>query len=44
MNTIFIGVAGGTGSGKTTLLNVIAQKLGVERTTPYNTSTFFSIT
>ena len=32
---------GSNGSGKTTLLNVIAQKLGVERTTPYNTSTFF---
>ena len=32
---------GSNGSGKTTLLNIIAQKLGVERATPYNTSTFF---
>lgn len=32
---------GSNGSGKTTLLNVMAQKLGVERATPFNTSTFF---
>ena len=33
---------GSNGSGKTTLLNVMAQRLGVERATPYNTSTFFA--
>ena len=32
---------GSNGSGKTTLLNVMAQKLGVECATPFNTSTFF---
>ena len=32
---------GGNGSGKTTALNVIAEKLGVERSAPYNRSNFF---
>lgn len=32
---------GGNGSGKTTALNVIAEKLGLERETPYNRSDFF---
>ena len=32
---------GGNGSGKTTLLNVIAQKLGLCRSTLYNRSPFF---
>ena len=32
---------GGNGSGKTTALNVIAEKLGLERDTLYNRSTFF---
>ncbi len=32
---------GGNGSGKTTLLNVIAEKLGLERDTLYNRSSFF---
>lgn len=36
--TIFYG---GNGSGKTTLLNLIAQKLGLPRTTPFNRSPFF---
>ena len=36
--TIFYG---GNGSGKTTALNVIADKLRVKRTTPYNRSDFF---
>ncbi len=31
-------VYGGNGSGKSTLLNVIAEKLGMERTSPYNGS------
>ena len=29
---------GGNGSGKTTALNVMAEKLGVKRDTPYNRS------
>lgn len=32
---------GGNGSGKTTALNVIAEKLGVQRSAPYNRSPFF---
>lgn len=32
---------GGNGSGKTTALNIIAQKLILQRTTPYNRSDFF---
>jgi predicted ATPase len=32
---------GGNGSGKTTTLNVIAEKLGVQRSAPYNRSNFF---
>ncbi|MDE7355117.1 MAG: AAA family ATPase [Acetatifactor sp.] len=32
---------GGNGSGKTTALNVIAEKLGLQRDTPYNRSNFF---
>ncbi|MDD4796316.1 MAG: AAA family ATPase [Eubacteriales bacterium] len=32
---------GGNGSGKTTALNVIAQKLGVGRSAPFNSSNFF---
>ncbi len=32
---------GGNGSGKTTVLNVIAEKLGVQRSAPYNRSNFF---
>jgi len=32
---------GGNGCGKTTALNVIAQKLGVSRQTPFNRSNFF---
>lgn len=32
---------GGNGSGKSTALNVIAQKLQLERDTPYNRSNFF---
>ena len=36
--TIF---CGGNGCGKSTLLNVIAQKLGVRRSAPYNRSNFF---
>lgn len=32
---------GGNGSGKTTLLNVIAQKLGLRRSTLYNRGPFF---
>ena len=32
---------GGNGSGKTTALNVIAEKLSLERTAPYNRSDFF---
>ena len=32
---------GGNGSGKTTALNVIAEKLGLRRDTPYNRSNFF---
>lgn len=36
--TIF---CGGNGSGKSTILNVIAEKLGLGRGTPYNRSAFF---
>jgi len=36
--TIF---AGGNGSGKSTLLNVIAEKLALSRTSPFNTTPFF---
>ena len=32
---------GGNGSGKTTILNVVAEKLGVQRSAPYNRSNFF---
>lgn len=32
---------GGNGSGKTTILNVIAEKLHLSRTAPYNRSSFF---
>lgn len=32
---------GGNGSGKTTALNIIAEKLGLQRETPYNRSNFF---
>ncbi len=32
---------GGNGSGKTTALNVIGEKLGLARDTPYNRSNFF---
>lgn len=32
---------GGNGSGKTTLLNVIAEKAGVQRNSPFNGSAFF---
>lgn len=32
---------GGNGSGKTTALNIIAEKLGVARSAPYNRSNFF---
>lgn len=32
---------GGNGSGKTTVINVIAEKLGVRRDTPFNSSPFF---
>jgi len=32
---------GGNGSGKTTILNVIAEKLGIQRSAPYNRSNFF---
>lgn len=34
-------LCGGNGSGKSTLLNVIAQKLGLSRRTPYNRTAFF---
>lgn len=34
-------LCGGNGCGKSTLLNVIAQKLGVSRSAPYNRSNFF---
>lgn len=34
-------LCGGNGCGKSTLLNVIAQKLGVPRSAPYNRSDFF---
>ena len=32
---------GGNGSGKSTVLNVIAEKLGLKRSSPYNRSRFF---
>lgn len=32
---------GGNGSGKTTALNIIAEKLGIQRSAPYNRSNFF---
>ena len=31
-------IYGGNGSGKSTLLNIIAEKLGIHRTAPFNTS------
>ena len=34
-------LCGGNGCGKSTLLNVIAQRLGVNRSAPYNRSNFF---
>ena len=34
---------GGNGSGKSTLLNLIAQKLDLERTSPFNKSETFEI-
>ena len=37
--TIFYG---NNGSGKSTILNVIAEKLGLERETPYNRTDFFA--
>lgn len=37
--TIFYG---GNGSGKSTLLNLIAEKLNLPRTTPFNSSPFFN--
>lgn len=37
--TIFYG---GNGSGKSTLLNLIAEKLNLPRTTPFNSSPLFS--
>lgn len=33
---------GGNGSGKSTVLNVIAERLGIERDSIYNRSSFFS--
>ena len=32
---------GGNGSGKSTILNIIAQKLGIARTSPFNHTPFF---
>lgn len=32
---------GGNGSGKTTALNIIAEKLGIQRSAPFNRSNFF---
>lgn len=32
---------GGNGSGKTTALNIIAEKLGIQRSSPFNRSNFF---
>ena len=37
--TIFYG---GNGTGKTTLLNIIAEQLGINRTTPFNRSNFYA--
>lgn len=34
-------ITGGNGSGKSTLLNVIAQKLGLRRPTPFNKTEYF---
>lgn len=34
-------LCGSNGSGKSTLLNVIAEKLGVERSSPFNDTAFF---
>lgn len=34
-------IYGGNGSGKTTILNVIAETIGVQRTSTYNRSAFF---
>ena len=34
---------GGNGSGKTTALNVIAEKLGILRSAPFNRSNFLKI-
>ena len=36
-----LAILGENGSGKTTALNVIAEKLGIERTTLFNRSSFF---
>lgn len=36
--TIFYG---GNGSGKTTLLNILAEKLHIDRASPFNSSAFF---
>jgi predicted ATPase len=35
-------LCGGNGSGKTTALNIIAEKLRVQRTAPFNRSNFFT--
>ncbi|MEA4831223.1 MAG: AAA family ATPase [Oscillospiraceae bacterium] len=32
---------GGNGSGKSTLMNIVAQKLGLERSAPFNNTPFF---
>lgn len=39
MNTIFIGVAGGTGSGKTTLTEHLAERFGSNISVVHQTTT-----
>lgn len=39
MNTIFIGIAGGTGSGKTTLTEHLAQRFGPDISVVITTTT-----
>lgn len=39
MNTIFIGIAGGTGSGKTTLTEHLAQRFGPDISVVTTTTT-----